>query len=213
MTRTEIIEAVKAKMDEVHPLDAGVTIVDPQIDKQLDQAAKSLLGMLPVSLCDPIKGGPGSTNFENYPFEIDKKERYTEIKCPDNFYRLYMLRLKGWHKGITSLLPPNSYIRRTTSRTPYGIYYNAGGDQYIKCYPPSAEVEDFLFIAEPGAAETLDDGLLEFLAWHTASVVFSIAGQDKEAQSCSVRLMETIAARTPHVAAPMIKSNVTIRGM
>ncbi len=213
MTRADIIELVQAKLDEVHPLQAGATIADPQIDKQIDGAAVSLVEMLPSVLAYPVSASemPALVNFI--------PDMSVDIVCPADFIRLHRLRFMHWLRPLMSLTPDGTkllyqqdyeYLKSTTRR-PSAALYNKDGVDYITCYPAPAPADDqgclteypdpaeglaeFVYVQRPAAAEDLADALMEMLAWKAAEVIYQIHGQQDASTLCRERLMAMIEAK------------------
>ncbi len=203
MYRELIIEAVRAKMDEINPLDQGETIVDPQIEAQLDGAAIDLLEKLPSILCSPVVAE--DVEPENFIAEMS-----VDIPCPANFIRLHRLRLGNWVRGISDLLPQNDpqvllqdYKHlKATIRRPIGVLSrNVDGD-VITCYPPpdvvyanEVEVAEFLYVDKPDDVEEMlsnKPDLLEMFVWNCAAIVYVIHGQGANAEACNKKLVEMI---------------------
>lgn len=201
MTRNNIIEAVKAKLDEIHPLQAGGTLVDPQIDKQLDDAAISLIEMLPSALARPIEplSFPGNVNY--------KAGVSIDVECPADFVRIHRLRLTHWNIPVTELQPDTGRLARSqlykylqgTENNPVAALYTIGAQEVIRCYPPPQEdvqcVEEFIYVRRPNVAEDLDDSLIDMLSWKAASVIYMIHGQADASSACMNRLTMLVDAK------------------
>ncbi len=211
MTRDQLIEKVAAIMDEVNPLEQGETILTPQIDKQLDQAAVSLMEMLPVSIAMPVSPAqmPSSRNFvENFSIEV---------VCPPDFVRLHRLKLKDWIRSVTVLFPDGDRLFllqdyehvKSTFRRPAGSLRHEDGDDVITCYPPpeasslnqdeNDAVDEFVYVKKPSDATDVHDSLVDFLCWNCAAIVYAISGQGEEAELCRNRLAAMIETRVKHL--------------
>ncbi len=195
MTRNEIIAAVRARMDEINPLQEGTTIADPQIEAQLDYAAVNLMEMLPSVLAYPVDAG--ATDHENYieDYSID-------IICPADFLRLHKLKLTDWNRSISDLLPANhpkidlqiyKHVKATVNK-PIGVLSRNATRDIITCFPaPDDElyvVEQFLYVKKPDNAESLQDDLIDLLTWVCASMIYSIHGQPSFANLAKEKLMQ-----------------------
>ncbi len=202
MDRADIIEAVRAKLDEINPLDEGTTIMDPQIDAQLDAAAVDLVETLPSVLAYPIEA--------EYMPEPENliQDLSVDIPCPSDFVRLHKLRLEHWTRSIYELLPPDDpkillqdYVHmRATMRRPFGVLTRGDGVDIITCYPPPegednliyVEVSEFMYVPLPSAAEELNDGLIDMLAWNAAGIIYGIHGEPALAEAARGKLAEMI---------------------
>jgi hypothetical protein len=199
MTREAIISAVKAKIDEVHPLQAGATIADPQIDLQLDNAAVTLVEMLPSVLAYPATATPSVDNFI--------QGQSIDVVCPADFVRLHRIKLDYWNAPVTELIPDTGrlaevqmykYLASTVNRPAAGLY-SKGVQTVIRCYPPPDEggecVEEFIYVQRPSVAEDLNDGLIDLLAWQAAAIIYAIHGQGDSSALCETRLKALIDAK------------------
>lgn len=201
MTRTQIIDLVRAKMDEIHPFAQGDTIVDPQIDAQLDSAAVKLMEGLPSVLAFPVSATVGDLSVTNHISEYS-----LDIECPDDFIRLHRLKLTGWTRPVIELIPDGSRLLyeqdyemiRATVRRPKAALYNMGGVDYISCYPApeipdpvppgTVYINEFVYVQKPDAAEDLNVALMDMLAWKVAGEIYAIARQKEDALMCYERL-------------------------
>lgn len=200
MTRDQIIAIVRAKMDEINPLDEGTTIKDPQIDAQLDYAAINLIEVLPSVLAFPVDAG--AVDAENLIDDLS-----IDIVCPSDFVRLHKLKLMHWTRSISSLLPADhpridlqiyKHLKATANR-PVGVLSRSPDGDIITCYPPPDYtlyvVEEFIYVKRPASAESLNNQLIDMLAWNTASIVYAIHGQPEFSKLCQERLAHMIETK------------------
>ncbi len=211
MTRAGLIDLVAAVMDEINPLSEGETILNPQIDAQLDQAAISLVQMLPPSIACPVNANP-------LPLSQNHKEDFSiDVVCPPDFVRLHRLKLKDWIRSVTILYPDGDrllllqdYVHvRSTFRRPTASLYHVDGLDILTCYPPPKEdslsdppedaVEEFVYVQRPDNAQSIDNRLADLLAWNAAAIVYSIAGQTDHAELCRNRLAAMIETQVKHL--------------
>ncbi len=199
MTRQEIISAVKAKIDEIHPLQAGATIADPQIEMQLDNAAVALIEALPSVMAYPVQATP---SVENY---IEGQS--IDVICPADFVRLHRIKLDHWAVPVTELVPDTGrlaqvqmyeYLASTVTRPAAGLY-SKGLQTIIRCYPaPDTDgecVQEFIYVQRPAVAQDLNDSLIDMLSWQAAAIIYAIHGQGDSAELCQARLNAQIDAK------------------
>lgn len=209
MTRTQIIDLVIAKMDEVHPFAQGETIHDVQIGKQLDNAAVSLIEMLPSVLAHPVSA-EGPFTISNH-----KSGARLDIECPGDFVRLHRVTLSDWERPVIELMPDGIKLLyeqdyemiRATIRRPKAALYTKDSTDYITCYPapviePPEEppavpeyVTEFVYVQRPTAAESLDDSLIDMLAWKAAGLIYTISRQSELANTCYTMLNQMIETK------------------
>lgn len=203
MTRDQIKAVVRAKMDEVNPLDQGTTILDPQIEAQLDYAATNLLETLPSILALPVVASP-------LPEPANLIEDLSvDVPCPTDFLRLHKLKLDHWNRHISDLLPANhpridlqiyKHLKATINK-PAGVLSHNGTVDIVTCYPPTGEtagandVSEFIYVKKPDNAEALDDSLIDMLAWHASGLIYSIHGQGEFAKLCFDALQRMITTK------------------
>ena len=206
MNREAIIEIVRAKMDEINPLDQGTTILDPQIDAQLDAAAVDLIETLPAVLAYPVEAGP--VDPENLVDDMS-----IDIPCPDDFIHLHKLKLSHWtipiyhvtHPDDQKVLLQNYKHLKATIRKPFGVLTSKGDNYVITCYPPPesnityAQVEEFMYVASPLAAEELNDNLIDMLAYNAAGIIYTVHGQPQLAELCRAKLAEMIQKKNKYL--------------
>ena len=199
MTRDQIIAIVRAKMDEINPLDQGNTIKDPQIDAQLDFATINLMETLPSILAYPVEE---TVDAENLIEDLS-----IDVVCPSDFLRLHKLKLFSWNRSIYSLLPADhpridlqiyKHLKATVNR-PVGVISRSADGDIITCYPPPDDtlyvVEEFLYVRRPENAQSLNEQLIDLLAWNAACIVYSIHGEGNFSKLCLDRLAQMIEAK------------------
>ncbi len=200
MTRDQIIDAVRAKMDEINPLAAGTTILDPQIDAQLDNAAVALVDALPSILAHPEDAG--AVDAKNLIEDLS-----VDVVCPSDFVRLHKLKLTHWNRTVSDLLPANHpqvdlqiyrHLKATANR-PVGVLSRDENGYIITCYPPPDDllyaVEELLYVKKPANAQALDDDLIDLLAWQAAGTIYTIHRQAELAGVCYQMLTAAIEAK------------------
>ena len=102
MTRKELINIVKTKVDELSPVDAEIQFINPMEDKPidsfvdnlLDECAKEVLQKAPVSRLDGV-----SENVEVHA----NKDGSGYIVLPDNFIRLLEFKMAGWKRAVVNV--------------------------------------------------------------------------------------------------------------
>ncbi len=211
MERSDLIDMVAAIMDEINPLSEGSTAVDTQIDAQLDDAAVSLMEMLPTSIARPAAANPLPTSHSHI------EDFCIQVNCPADFVRLHRLKLKDWIRSVTVLYPDGDKLMliqdykhvRSTFRRPSASLHNLGGVDVLTCYPPplaesladppADAVEEFIYVQRPENAESVDGSLAGLLAWNAAAIVYSITGQGPYAELCRNRLAALIEQRVKHL--------------
>ena len=185
MTREQIIEKVQLCLDEVNGLSEGRTILDPQIEGQLDSSAVSLLMLLPSFLAGPVSDTPAVSG--------------NTVTLPSDFLKLGKIKLDTWNNIINIPLPEshprmnyeNYLVLKAHANNPLAVIQKKDGVQYLYV-SPKGELDEFSYIKRPEAAEDLDDTVIDMLAWHTAERIYRTHGEAEMAQVCRLHLDETI---------------------
>ena len=101
MTRAEIIQAVKVKLEELSPFDEGMAVLGSQtdvkpltsyIEQTLDEASDEVLLFLPMHLLTP-------SDISNPTLTVTDGVGYIDV--PTDYHRLYCLMLSTWERPAT----------------------------------------------------------------------------------------------------------------
>lgn len=192
MTRAEIIEKVKQKLDEVQAYDAYATGGVNLIDKFLDEAAETVLNLLPLHLIPP-------SDFSDQSQDA-RSDGSGLIQLPDDFLRLSSFKLAEWDRAVTVPIsksnPKYNLQKNTVTRgkpfKPVVVigYYDVGADSgdvtgfrfpgyYSGAYgwdnvPTNAQIA--AVVGDPADYSPADNFLIHdtaFVAGPTAFYVFS----------------------------------------
>ena len=102
MTRDDLIDKIKVKMDEITPFDDGVTFAGTDIkpivsyiEDYLQSSCDDLLMICPLYLC-------GKTEFDG---DITDGETLNnriigELEVPDDFLRVHTVKMSGWERPV-----------------------------------------------------------------------------------------------------------------
>lgn len=190
MTRKELINIVKTKVDELSPVDAEIQFINPMEDKPidsfvdnlLDECAKEVLQKAPVSRLDGV-----SENVEVHA----NKDGSGYIVLPDNFIRLLEFKMAGWKRAVVSVAEPGSEIALKQSNRflrggcckPVCVFSHRPEGRVMEYYSVQKkhEVDRFIYVKFI-KAEELSWGLQDVLTWWCASRVFEIVGKLEEAK-------------------------------
>ena len=185
MTREKIIEKVQLCLDEVNGLSEGRTMLDPQIEGQLDSSAVSLLMLLPSFLCGPVSATPAVSN--------------NILTLPSDFLKLGRVRLNTWDNYINIPLPEshprmayeNYSVLKAHAGNPLAVIKTKDGGKSLYV-APTGELEEFTYVKRPSAAEVLPDDIIDMLSWHTAERIYRTHGEVQLAQVCRLHLDELV---------------------
>jgi hypothetical protein len=192
MTRNQLIEKVLARMDEMNTMSEGATIVDYQVEAELDNSAVELMTILPPYLCAPSTATPAVTA--------------GEIACPTDFLRIAELKMSGWDRPVSSLIPINHQrvtyslydYYKPSAKYPSGVLKNTGSSSgamfKIKVEPwkTGDTVATFIYVKRPANAEAIPDELADIFAWLCASRVYRVHGEHDMAKNCEEKLVSLV---------------------
>lgn len=190
MTRQELINMVKTKVDELSPLDAEITPVTFFNDKPVDSFADSLLDECAqeVMMCAPslkIRGtqervaAHGNTDGSGY------------VVLPEGFLRLLEFRMAEWERSVTEAAEAGSEVARVQGNRylrggvckPVCVYGKCDGRDILEYYSVRKrhDVDRFVYVKEC-LAENVPVELQDVLTWWCASRVLQIFGNVNGAQ-------------------------------
>jgi len=198
MTRENIIERVKARIDELNPftseeLNTGVNL----IDSMLNDSTTTLLLTLPVHLIKPYE-------VDDYPStHVQYQDGSGRIDLPDDFLRLHTFKMSTWIMAVhTPIFPghPKYDLQKSVytmgkENKPVVIIKNSLGLKQLNYYSvdPSnpRTIETYWHI--PSLLPTgLEDELIPYLSWQCAADVLQILNEDKAAEGARSQLLNLI---------------------
>ncbi len=194
MTRAEIIEMVKARLDELTPASLSTSELNSAIDlieKTLDESAIAILLMYPLYLL-PVSDitGAQSINSDLYGRSTDG---VGTIKCALDFLRLHTFLMEEWLRPVSDVITEDSpkYKLQWNTITRGGIAKpvvvlskNTAGNlvlMYVSVPLGSAHTVTIKRYVPETLPEDLPDVLINGLAWHCAASVLQILSEDMEA--------------------------------
>lgn len=195
LSRLEIVDFVKAKLDElsvdgisgmIFSLSSAPNISDPLsllINAQLDECTKDILLSAPITVLVPT----AQTGATSVPF-VDNKSGY--IVLADNFLRLSSFKMAEWKRDGELITPQSkkyklqSTTRRGGTVKPIGVltWKNVDGSlkRIIEYYSVinSHAIEKLLYLPETLAEDfiALQPNLLDSLGWQCAGKIMQITG-------------------------------------
>ncbi len=190
MTRKELINIVKTKVDELSPVNAEIQLINPNgdkpidsfVDNLLDECAKEVLQKAPASRLDGVSG-----NVEVHA----NKDGSGYVVLPDNFIRLLEFKMAGWKRAVVSVAEPGSEIALKQSNRflrggpckPVCVFSHRSEGRVMEYYSVQKkhEIDRFIYV-KLIKAEELSLGLQDVLTWWCASRIFEIVGKLEEAK-------------------------------
>lgn len=191
--RLSIINAVKAKIDELIPEGEGVQFTlesvpnisnpfDIFINTILDEVAKELLLIAPLHVLVPTVPSPLPTGTQVL---ADDWGKTGYVTLPEDFLRLQAFQMTEWerpvHIPITPLDPlyamqRNKYVRGGVAKPVAVLAFN-GATKVLEYYSVQTAhtVSVFRYIPET-LPEDIQDNLFDSLTWLVASKVLQIIG-------------------------------------
>lgn len=190
MTRQELINMVKTKVDEISPLDAEITPVSLMNDKSVDSFAD---GLLDECAKEVLMRAP-SLKVKGTQEQVEahgNKDGSGYVVLPEGFLRLLEFRMAEWERSVTEAAEPgsvvaqmqgNRYLRGGISK-PVCVYGKRGGEAVLEYYTVKKrhDVGRFVYVKE-ALAENVPVELQDVLTWWCASRVLQIFGNVNGAQ-------------------------------
>lgn len=190
MTRQELINMVKTKVDELSPLDADVTPVSVFNDKPVDSFADSLLDECAqeVLMRAPSLRVKGT---QEQVTAYGNKDGSGYVILPEGFLRLLEFRMAEWERCVTEAAEPGSELARMQGNRylrggvckPVCVYGKRNGVTVLEYYSVKKrhEVDRFVYVKE-AFAEDIPVELQDVLTWWCASRVLQVFGNVNGAQ-------------------------------
>lgn len=176
MNRDELINNVKAAMDEITPFSEGEMVSSSNIDKMLDFAIEQVVKTFPVYLL-PVITKNNITPTKN----PDGSGKFT---APQDMFRFVSLTMKGWLQPAKRLVKEDTieykiqkdiYLRGGVSH-PVAAEIKRNGQTMIEYYSlpvyVEPEIEEFAYIGD-FEIEDLDERITEAIMWNCATLVYS----------------------------------------
>lgn len=205
MTRSDIIEKVKVRLDELTSSDETITHpVDNYLDPLLTESHNQLLREAPLYLLPMTSINEDLVEFgvDMYPVEYN-----AYVPRPSDFIRVGRFKFTNWDNEATVSITPehpdykvhqNTFLQGRSYR-PVIIEVHAMLDvdttlkRYLKCLNvTSNENVEYLFYVGNGDITELTDDLIDPLSWLCASKYMQVAEMGDMAKFAMQRYQEWI---------------------
>lgn len=197
MTRNELINIVKLKLDEYSPDEFSSLPYEDYISPLLDESAKDIVKRGPLRLLTPTNIPLGTVLYKN---------NKSYIPVPSDYVRLYEIKYPLWEKSVREAISPenplykiqeNIFTKGGYSRPCVSIIWTSVNGEPISLYFECSRVDDpGAEILLPTAAyvkitlpEDLNDQLADSLTWLCVSKIYGVLGYGDKA-SFALRLSE-----------------------
>lgn len=193
MIRSELINKVKARIDEICASGDMIVEVDVENSKPFDSIIDELLdeSALELLLKAPFYRLHISTANLTAAYKQDSK--IGSLTLPIDFIRLVSLKMKDWQRAVTELAiqgddiakrQSNKFLRGGIAR-PVAVLRKSSEGYILDYYSidKSHEVEEFSYIKRE-RAEDIDIELIDALCWICASKVLGVLEQFDSAKLC-----------------------------
>ena len=197
-TRLSIINAVKAKIDEIIPEGEGVQFslettpnvsnpYDIFINVILDECAKELLLIAPIHILVPKLVLPVSpaTTISGTQVLSDDYGKTGYFTLPADFLRIQSFQMQEWERPVTLPITPmdpiyalqkNKYVRGGVSK-PVAVFNWHGTNKVLEYYSvQSSHVVDHIRYIPETLPEDIQSNLFDALTWLVAHKVLQIVG-------------------------------------
>lgn len=195
--RLSIINAVKAKIDELIPegeglqfsLESQPNVSNPWdifINTVMDEVAQELLLIAPLHILIPSSGNPTPTELTT-----DDRGKTGYITLPADFLRLQSFQMSEWERPVTVPITPNDplysiqknkYARGGVAKPVAVLTWN-GTNKILEYYSVNSvhTLGHFRYIPET-LPENIQDNLFPALTWLIAEKPLQITGQQELAK-------------------------------
>lgn len=184
MTRPELINLVKTKIDEVSPPDGKVVLsgtrdkpLDILADSFLDECAREVLMKAPLTRLR-------TKSSELFPVERENGSGY--VLLPDDFVRLAEFRMKGWERPVNEVVTAGSDEAKKQYNKflcgagckPVCILVNRGSLLALEYYSVKAPhiVESFEYVSRT-VAEEMPVDIQPVVSWFCAAKILAVTGK------------------------------------
>lgn len=196
MTRAQLIDFVKVKLDEYSNYDDGLLIttadqdvmpVKSYIDKTLDEASEQVVMLLPNHLV-------AQTSIPNQPVHVDG---YAKVELPADFLKLSAYKITAWEREVDGVITPQNpeYIKQKNKYTRGGyakpaiVLTQSNNKKYLEIYPFTVgDTVEVNYYIKRTVAENYT-GCESFIILMAASKVFTIL----ERSDLSKAMMEELS--------------------
>jgi hypothetical protein len=189
MERSELINKVKTRIDEVSMsgdviVEVGVENSKPYdsiISELLDESALEVLLKAPFYRLN-VTNGATSVNASN-----------GRLTAPADFLRLVSLKMSDWQQPVTELaIAGDEVAKRQANRflrggkaKPVGVLSKTNAGYQINYYSSSThDVEEFLYIKRDTAENIADSQLVDAMVWVCAGKTLGVLGEANLANLC-----------------------------
>jgi len=198
MTRANIIELVKAKIDELSPFtDVSLNTSIDLVDKIIDDSAKTIMLAAPLYLLTPIELSTPTAARLNGVVKID---------LPVDFLRLHSVKLTEWKIEVTDTIKTDNPLYklqkyaplRGGAQKPVVVIKSTPTHPVIECYSYiDVETIDYIYyIKELDPTETdatsFPDNISDIISWQCAADVIGIMNGNPEKALLKVQEKLTI---------------------
>jgi hypothetical protein len=186
MTRNEIIEKIRKRMDEWTPFDATPMLlganeamqpVGYQIEETLDECTDMILRNAPLRCV-------ASTAMSVLP-PVTVVDRVAHVVLPADFLRLDRVMFDDWHSPVQVFHEYNSKAAdmqrfpwiRGGVRKPVCILNENGGDRILECYTTGGNLTELAYVASSHFDDTdrdiMNADAIDLLMSYVASVIYN----------------------------------------
>ena len=193
MTRAEIMGQALRCLDEIYPEDNSANTLNFPLEEFADEAARRVL------LAAPLHAVPCVSDFSGAGITA-REDGSGEIALPDDFLRLARLRMEGWKRPVTVLIPEESaaYPKQFHPATrggcakPAAVLVRGGKALEYFSVTGTPRIAEALYIPFSGIGEEYPDKLGGATAWMLAALVLSVSNDPPGAKEAEARAGELL---------------------
>jgi hypothetical protein len=199
MTRAQIIQAVKVRLEELTPFSEGLVVLSPSdevkpvtsyIDSLLNESADEIKMLLPLHMLTPVT--------LNAPVTVN--DGVGTIELPADFLRIHSIKAPAWERDVTQAISPENPMyalqrnrfTRGKSAKPVVAINRTSTKKVLELYSVSStDMEKKLYIPQT-PAEALSDKLIPYLVLMCAIKVSNVLERADVVKSLSAELSDMI---------------------
>lgn len=195
MTRQQIIDRVKIKMEEVTPFDEGLAVslsdVKPflsYIEENMQNSLDELLLICPIHLTTPVNIPQSKSGTSLFTTTLDNHRMVGSLVIPTDFIRLHTFKMSSWERPVNrpiSIENPeykNQFNRWGRGGNAKPIVAKNSTKLEIYTFDQGATIQTALYVARIDTQDNFDmnEKLFDPLCSLIAANVFGIFGSQQQ---------------------------------
>jgi len=189
MNRTEIVNKVKIKMNEISPFDSSGDIVNNTfVDDLLNESTRTILLSAPKKIL-PITKDDTTTSSDN-------GDGTGTITLPSNYLRFVELKMKQWKRSVTKLISVDSreykkqFNKYTRGGTAKPKVAELGDELEYFSVKDDHSIDYFKYVKNEVPENLSNQNLLDAITWQCAGDCFIVLSEIEIAKTAFQKAAE-----------------------